>query len=190
MPPTATSTAYMSDFQVIHSLAGEHAVYRWKNIDVCVWHKTVNEAGVAVLEALARGQAKAQELHAATRSMIHITLGTAGLPSAAVRRELSRLSERHGKPLGCLVAVIEHDGFAASALRGITTGLLTFTTKAATHRIVRDVEQAAAWLPEPHARVTGVHIDERELRHALQAMRATIPQSTPSGGAQALASGA
>jgi hypothetical protein len=162
------STASDGSFTLLATYADEYAAYAWKNVDVIVWVGSGSGPGVRSCKLLL--QQRLTDIGKV--SVVHVALPATGMPDAEGRKEFHLMAERFSKMVGCIVSVIERGGFVGSALRGLTTSIYALTSRHTTHCVVRTVAEAAAWLPEPHARATGVALDPAELGRVFAAIRA------------------
>ena len=158
-------------FHLFHRQGEEYVAYSWQNLDVILWLGSATGPGARSLNQLTRTRMREGRKYSA----IHTVLAGAGLPDEEGRKELNLQAERSTKSLGCLVAVIERQGFAGSAIRAFVSGVFALTAQEAVRRVVASMEDAAAWLPEAHARTTGVRLDPTELRGVLLGIRALVP---------------
>jgi hypothetical protein len=158
-------------FTVLSTYGDEYVAYAWKNVDVIVWSGSGSGPGVRSCKLLLQ-----QRLHEVGKvSVVHVALPLAGMPDAEGRKEFNAMAERFSKMVGCIVSVIEREGFVGSALRGLTTSIYALTSRHTAHCVVRTVAEAAAWLPAPHLRGTGVELDPTELGSVFAAIRALHP---------------
>jgi hypothetical protein len=158
-------------FTLLSTYADEYVAYAWKNVDVIVWVGAGSGPGVRSCKLLLQERlGKTGKV-----SVVHIALPMTGMPDAEGRKEFNSMAERFSKSVGCIVSVMEREGFVGSALRGLTTSIYALTSRHTEHCVVRTVAEAAAWLPEPHFRGTGVELDPAELASVFAAIRALHP---------------
>jgi len=164
--PNEVASALGAGIEILHHRPGEYIACSWKNIFVCLWYGTATSEG---LHPLQQALLRASQPHDKV-SVVYVLMTTAGMPSEATREDLKRAAERGHQHRGCLVTVIEGDGFRASALRSLSTGYSAMSPKRTTHYVARTVAEAAMWLAEPHTHATNVRVDKSTLRAVLQAM--------------------
>jgi hypothetical protein len=145
------------------------SVYAWKNVDVLIWE---NSPTVTLLASTGPLLEERVRESAGPVSVVHVVQSGLQLPDEATRSAIKEFSEKYNAAIANLVLVLELTGFQGSAIRGAFTGMLLLTRKRASTHVAKTLEEAASWLPEPHARATGVQIDRLELLSVLERARA------------------
>jgi hypothetical protein len=137
----------------------------WENVFVAVWRRAATEESVRLLAE--RGQGLPGK-----RCAVHIIESGAGLPTAGTRAALGRLMQDRESRLACLAIVLCGEGFWASAVRGVLTGVQLLAPKLPM-RFFSDPEAVAQWLPERNRELTGIILDPHALLAVLTKARAT-----------------
>jgi hypothetical protein len=138
------------------------------NLLIVIW--TAQGTG-PLIDELARVTAAFSRNHPEGFSSVHVI--TKGLPLATseARDRLIALIRRYGNQLACVGTVLEGSGFWASATRSFIVGLQIVTPISFKMQIYASAREVAAWLPEPHARRTGVSLDSEEIERAIMQFR-------------------
>jgi hypothetical protein len=93
-------------------------------------------------------------------------------PDSEVRAEIQSLQTGWRASMGCFVAVLEAEGMWRSAVWGFLTALQAVAPESDGRlHLAATLGAAAAWLVEPHARLTGVRLDRTALKDFLEAAR-------------------
>ena len=151
---------------IIDEEPGRFAFGVCKNMTVAVWKTQGTGPAVARLGAVARKVAVECPLG---YSAIHVICEGAGLPDGAARTGFEGLMREFSRELACVAVVVGGDGFWASALRAMVTGLWQAVPHKFEMRICGSCEEAANWLCPRHLERTGTHIDVEPLKQALEA---------------------
>ena len=101
--------------------------------------------------------------HPTGRSTIHLVADGAALPTAEVRAHLVSAMKKNADVLACVAVVVGGTGFWTSALRSFVTGLRWLAPRSFDFRMCSSNEEVAKWLPDVHARRTGIELDARRL---------------------------
>lgn len=165
---------------LLHRQSGEFVVYGYDNVNLVVWENTIS---VDALHRVDGVHARRHRELGKRLSLVSVLTARVGFPSAQVRTEIHALQVRWRPAIGCFVAVLEADGMWRSALRGFLTAVQSLAPESDGRlHLASSLGGAAAWLVEPHARVTGVKLERTALKQALeQARRAGAPQSATLG---------
>ena len=157
---------------LIHREQDMFSVYGYQNVNLVVWQTMNIEAVRKVDEVHAR-----RHLELGRRlSFISVLTPQVGFPDSEVRAEVQELQARWRAGIGCFVAVLEADGMWRSALRGFLAALQALAPQSDGRvHLAGSLGYAAAWLIEPHARVTGVRLDRAALKEFLERARRTAP---------------
>lgn len=154
---------------VLDSEPGEFWCGAWMNVNIAVWEKSASRGAVERLDRTVPARLKALSQRLST---VHIATPTAGVPGADVRAAFAETAKRWGHTTGCVSVVIEHAGFAASALRSAVTGIQLVSGAAFPMRAHKSIDEAVPWFVEAHAQTTGVKLPAEELSLVLQSARA------------------
>jgi hypothetical protein len=170
--PSSGSAADIPPPTLLYEVPGEFVHFAWNNVELIVWSGTASAAGVQRLSQASTQRARELKVKV---SYVHVVAAGAGLPDADARGEFKQLRIRTTPWMACFVCVIESDGFWASAMRGLVTSLMTLQGERVTMKILGSLAEAAAWLPEPHARLSGIAIAQTQLMRVLEFARASRP---------------
>ena len=158
---------------VVDQYGDEYVMHNFQNIDAIVWKRTPSAVGGGRIGDVIPRRLK--QTSSTRMSVIHMALAHARLPEPDACAAFVELGRRWRSTIGCVVVVSEHGGLLASAMRGLVTSLLVLTRQRFTARVAQHVGEAAAWLPEPHQRETGVAVDPAELYDVLTSIRGHYP---------------
>ena len=113
-----------------------------RNLLVMVWHGQPAEAMLKRLEALVRGPLEQQD------SVLTLTVieQSAAPPSADIRKAIARLMDSKANRIRASALVFEGNGFRASTVRSVATGLSLLARRPYPHRTFATVKEAAMWL--------------------------------------------
>jgi len=152
--------------QPVHlELIGEHPgsvrIGRFKNLIIGAWFGPPNDGAVrtllSIMKTLHRGSAE-------VRSYVHLLPDQVPLPDAKAREGLSYLMNHYEQHIACVGVVIAGTGFWASAMRSAVGGLRILVRTPFDFRMESSAEDVSSWLPDSHAKRTGVRITAHELR--------------------------
>lgn len=164
---------------LMHRQPGVFSAYAHRNVHLVIWESMSVEAVRAVDQVHAR---RHRELGQRV-SFISVLTPQVGFPDAQVRAEVHALQARWRGGIGCFVAVLEADGMWRSALRGFLTALQAVAPQSDGRvHLAGTLAYAAAWLIEPHARVTGVRLERASLKDFLERSRRAAPCTTAAAG--------
>jgi hypothetical protein len=141
----------------------------WANITVTTWQ---SRGTVPAIERVARVGSVIRSECRSGISSIHLIREGAGLPSPEARAALVKLMNTDVETLACVGIVVGGTGFWASAVRSLITGMRAVSPRSYQLKLVGNIPELAAWLPQPHAARTGVAIDADELAAALHTANA------------------
>jgi hypothetical protein len=168
MPQPAPLTTEPLDLTTLDSEPRAFWYGAWKNVNIAVWEQAATREFVGRIDRFIPVRFKA---HPERLSTVHIATAASGAPDADARAEFAAAAKRWPHVTGCVAVVIEHKGFAASALRSAVTGIQLVSGLAFPLRSHRTLEEAVPWLVEAHAKTTTVELDPDELLRALQSAR-------------------
>ena len=154
---------------LLHRQPDEFVAYGYDNVTLVVWDNTIS---VDALQRVDRVHARRHRELGRRMSLVSVLTAAVGFPNSQVRAEIHALQLRWRPAIGCFVAVLEVGGMWRSALSGFLTTVQSLAPESDGRlHLVATVGAAAAWLVEPHARVTGVQLDRAELKRALEQAR-------------------
>jgi hypothetical protein len=151
---------------VVHdSEPGGFLFASYHNVVVAIW------TGSATLSAVERLTKAAAPVRASTGrgSSVHLIFDSAGLPTEEARAGFVKLSEKSAESIACLGIVVAGTGFWASALRSAMTGIHQQRTGSFDYRLLGSIDELVEWLPAAHDRGTGVALEPKSLRAAIEA---------------------
>jgi len=137
-----------------------YGFWLYRNVAINHWRGDLTSEGVAKLAELTSG--RLQECPEGVASIHWVDAGVS-LPSAQVRSRLSEIIARYPGHIMSVGAVIESEGFVASALRSALTGIVLLAPKKIPVRVFGKLDALASWLPDVHQRTTGVSVTSEEL---------------------------
>jgi len=150
----------------------ELSMYTWRNLDIVIWEATPTLQGARemsrILPELTRGGRE-------SRSSVHVLTERGGFPSDEVRAEWEAFVKNTQRSRACIAVVLEMEGFRASAIKALATGLLVLSAQHRQSRVFSTLHEAARWLPAPHEERTGTRLDPGDLLRVLQELRARHP---------------
>ena len=101
-------------------------------------------------------------------SNVHLIDRRVRIPDAETRAVLVQLAHDTAAHIACVGVIIEGEGFWASAVRGVITGLRAITPRSAHIHAYASIAQIVDWLPSEHEKRTGVPIDRGQVEYLLQ----------------------
>jgi hypothetical protein len=107
-------------------------------------------------------------------SVVYLIANDAGLPTPEARAGVKELMARFSNKRACLAILVQGEGFWASAMRAVITGVRILVPLNFPMQIFSGVNELVAWLPERHERKTGVPVSPRELGVVLERLLATL----------------
>ena len=106
------------------------------------------------------------------RSQVMIVCDGTPAPDDATTELLREIYDPKRSGIVCIAAVLEGGGFWASGIRARMTNMRIAGGSAMSMRVQNTLEEVATWLPEEHAKRTGVQLDPELLSSVLNASRA------------------
>jgi hypothetical protein len=173
-PPPETASP--DELILLDAEPDRFAFWGWKNITVVVWWAQPDAASVG---RLSRVTELRRTQHPAGMSNIHLIKGNIALPDAETRRALVQLMHELGPYLAASAVVVGGDGFWASTMRSVVTGMRVLTPRSYEMRLHSSSADVVAWLPQVHARRTGVTVEPDALRAVLVRAEAQMPPAAP-----------
>lgn len=150
--------------KVVDREPGSFTIGVYKNVLVAVWYQ---QATGNALARLGQAIAELREQYPAGRSSIHVVAKGAPPPTPEAQEAFVRLAAQ--QDLACVAGVFLGSGFWASSLR---SNGISITQEADAKFVMRQhdaIEPLADWLPEAHAKRTGVAIDGETLCRVVRA---------------------
>jgi hypothetical protein len=121
-----------------------HRTGIWGPLFFVVW---IGEVEVSTTELIqARLRAHASTLPTKRAALFTIVEETAPLPSSSGRTALSNILRNCTDDVFASAVVMEGDGFRASAVRSVATGLSIVARQPFPHRVFRKVQDGAQWI--------------------------------------------
>jgi hypothetical protein len=156
---------------LLDSEPGFFAFYALQNIMIACWSK--GGTGPAV-QRVAEQRARMDKQHPEGVSVVYLIANDAGLPTAEARAGVRQLIERYRHQRACLAVVVQGEGFWASGMRAVITGVRMLVPGQLAMRVYGRVEEVVAWLPAQHQSATGVVVAPEELLPVLTRLMATL----------------
>ena len=142
-----------------------------RNLMVVYWTSPATGEAAARLAAATEHVLKT---YPAGLSAVHMIADKSGLPTAEGRAGLVQIMNEKAAQIACVAVVVGGTGFWASAMRSFITGMRFVSPRNFDLRLHGTPAEVMMWLPQKHAKVTGVAIDERQLVRVLDSV-ATWP---------------
>lgn len=171
---------------LVDEFPGQFQVYGYQNLLVSVRHGPATLEGARHTSALFARRFRELQKRFSIINLMEMD-ASLGLPDPAARAEYVAMRSRHAHEVGCVAVVIGYGGLWGSAMRGLINSFVTLAPQPYPLKLVSRLDEAAAWLPQPHARSTGVSLDPRELAQFLESVQAarSLRRRTQSAGAAA-----
>lgn len=119
---------------------------RWRDVLIACWRATPD---VAVSRRQIQACTRNIKDTARPCTLLIILEPQVGLPDNDTRKVLTEGTQGYGPNLQRISTVVEGQGFAASAVRAVLTGMTMVLRGAYPTRIVGSVAEVAPWLAEP-----------------------------------------
>jgi hypothetical protein len=165
--PAQVSTA-AQEIMVMDAEPGAFWFGAWRNVNLIVWWQG---ATLDAVQRLERTNPIRFASHPERMSAVHVVTETAGVPTPEARDALVTANNAWGHTVGCAVVIMERDGLVGLAVRSAVTGLIMLAPKHFRIKVFDNVDDAAPWLVEHHARSTGVQLTLADTRSVLHAAR-------------------
>lgn len=166
MPP---STA--RELTLLDSEPGHFTVHAWQNIMFVCWLQ--RGTGRAV-QRVAEQREVLDKRHPEGVSVVHLIADQAGLPTPEARAGVKELIVRYRHQRACLAIIVRGEGFWASGMRAVITGVQMLVPGQLTMRVFSEAEPVATWLPAEHVSRTGVEVLPDELLTVLRRLLAEL----------------
>jgi hypothetical protein len=136
----------------------------WRNIIINAW-------GVPASTILA-GELRKIMAHVSAEytrwSTVHVVIGASSLPAKDVRAEFAKISKDFQHEMEYSAILIWDDGFWASAVRSLITGMAAFTNRPAQIKLCGSADELARWMAQGHSTKTGELVEVAELTQAVE----------------------
>ena len=159
------------DLGVLHRTPGRCAFGHCGNVALQAWFEPPDAAIARILHT---SSLKLIQQYPMGLSSIHWLRTGGQLPDQETRVLLRQTLSETGHHFGQLVFVMTGNGFWASAARGMLTSLGFAARNRDAFRVVPTIEDAVAWLAEPHRLRTGVSIDRVHLAATMSQLVDTV----------------
>ena len=145
---------------------GDSPTVLYRNVLILGWYGKANveaarEFGTLAESALAQSQQ-------AMISTVHWIDRAVGIPDSQTRDALLKVGDDFRERTACVAAIIVGDGFWASAMRGVVTGLVVLAPRTFAMRTFASTQEVLGWLPTEHAARSGIDLDHDTLRAAIE----------------------
>lgn len=155
--------AVIEPVKIIGEFPGVYRVGMLRNVTLTKWlggplgYDSAASIGALTHQIIA-------DMHGQRWSSLHLIDSIVKMPDSAGRQELANVIRGTSDSMGgCIAVVIEADGFIASALRGLVTGLRVLAPRSFDVRIEATIADLLTWLPEEHYRRTGVDVGVKDI---------------------------
>ena len=145
--------------------AGSPAVL-YRNVLILGWYGKANVEAAQEFGTLA--ESALMQSRQAMISTVHWIDRAVGIPDSPTRDALLKVGNDFRERTACVAAIIVGDGFWASAMRGVVTGLVVLAPRTFAMRTFASAREVLEWLPAEHAERTGVDLDHDVLRAAIE----------------------
>lgn len=155
-------TESSNDIEILGEIAGIAIAAAYRNVEIIAWHRT---ATLEVVERLLPATQQIARRHPQGFSAFHIVSRTAGVPTRDARERLITIGKQFTSQTIAVAVVLDHTGFAASALRSLVTTMTLLIRPRHATAVYRNIGEAAQWLATQHAK-RGTPLDSAELEAA------------------------
>lgn len=141
----------------------------WQNVTITLW---TAQATMAAGHRILKLSRELQREFPQGRSQVMIVSAGTLAPDDATTELLKEIYDPKRSGIVCIAAVLEGEGFWASGIRGRMTNMRIAAGGGMAMRTQDTLEEVATWMPEEHAKRTGVQLDPATLTEVLLASRA------------------
>lgn len=141
------------------------SLYWVDNIAVLAWP---GRPTARVVEDMVQAFEVRREQYPTGMSIVHIGRLPNAMLDADAREAFRRTTAQLDNYLVAVAFVAPGDGFMASTLRSLVTGIMLMVRSAAPYRFHERVDEVLEWLPDAHRQRTGVSVDGPRLRETLE----------------------
>lgn len=158
----------MGDLEILES-TDDHAIAKWRSVGLYVWRGTTT---VRAARELARTIGLAREADPRGPGVL-LGVVEAGTPppSSEARAALAESLESGAGYVRASALVFEGEGFQASMVRAVATGLALLARTDFPHQVFADVASASDWLERRTRAVGAPRYQAAELQAALRELR-------------------
>lgn len=139
-----------------------------RNVMIAAW--TAQGTG-PLIDAFGRALGHFIAQHAQGVSSVHLIAPDLPLANSDAREGLSALMKKHDRDLACAGTVLDGTGFWASATRSVIMSLQLLTPSTFAVRTCGTDAELAGWMLKPHARRTGIELEQQALERAMAGAR-------------------
>lgn len=151
---------------MVGDFPGVFRVAKLRNVTVTTWlgeplnHESATHLGELTSALIA-------EANGTRLSSIHLVERNMKLPDGPGRQQLANVVRASADSMGCVAVVVQADGFFASAIRGLITGLRVLAPRSFDVRVDASIAELLEWFPLEHQRRTGVEVDAKDVERLL-----------------------
>ena len=135
--------ATLDDAPMLLSSDASHTIATWRGHVLATW---TGEPPLYATSRLARELLMVCRARPGRCAYVAVLHDAIRLPSSNVRRIYSRLGKELGRDINCIAAVVEGQGFAASAMRAAVTGLGLASSAMFPLKCFDSLKDAATWV--------------------------------------------
>ena len=147
--------------------------FMYENVSVLAWYAAPT---VTAIEDLFRLGEPLRRQNPRGGSIVHVMRGDRlTIMDGPARDAMVRVSNELGETTAGVAVVLAVDGFLASAIRSVITGLRVRSKHSFEYRLHARCEEVLDWLPAVHQKKTGVTLDPQKLLEVLQRAAASAP---------------
>ena len=148
-------------------------LFTYENVTVLAWYSAPTAPVIEDLFRLGEPQRRAFPRGG---SLVHVMRGDRlSIMDGPARDAMVRVSNELGHLTAGVAMVLAVDGFLASAIRSVVTGLRVRSKHSFEYRMHARCEEVIEWLPAVHQAKTGVALDPNQLLSVLQRAAASSP---------------
>jgi hypothetical protein len=148
-------------------------LFTYENLTVLAWYSAPT---AVVIEELFRLGEPVRRRYPRGGSIVHVMRGERlSIMDGAARDAMVRVSNEVGSTTAGVAMVLGADGFLASMIRSVVTGLRVRSKHNFDYRMHARCEEVLEWLPSVHRAKTGVSLDPDQLLSVLQRAQASSP---------------
>jgi hypothetical protein len=144
----------------------------YRNVFVAFWFR---QATAALLDRMVAVQEPRLPQHPTGFSNVHVVAKGTPLAGSEARDRMANLLRKYSNEFAAVGAVLEGQGFWASATRSLILGVRLLAPRTFDLQIYESIEELANWLPAPREKKTGVALEVAELARALRELREQVP---------------
>ncbi|MET0388958.1 MAG: hypothetical protein ABW321_23495 [Polyangiales bacterium] len=142
-----------------------------ENVAIMVWHRPVT---APVLEALHALAAPRRAQYPSGMSFVHLGQVQMSMMDSATRDVFVRVLRELNTYMAATAVVAKASGFWASTVRSVVTGILVLSRVSHETRFHEHAEELLDWLPAKHEQITGIKLDNEQLRRVLLKAEASL----------------